>query len=187
MVFTPSDPKDYNFATAEAFINVEPSAHSQPLVTVTGVKPETVHLSKRKTEYELVITFSGALDPAEADNVANYHLAVRGKGKNSRTYSKPISIKSAMYGPTPNEVTLQLKSKLALAPAPQLRITAAGLLDANGRALDGNGDSQPGGDYVALVTSRGAQPQIMSGPESFARRPPRFLTKLRVTNASITL
>ena len=46
-----------------------------PLVTVTGVKQETVHLKKRKTEYELVITFSGALGPVGADNPANYHLA----------------------------------------------------------------------------------------------------------------
>jgi hypothetical protein len=65
-----------------------------------------------------------------------------------------------VYGPTAREVTLLLKGKLALTPPPELRINAAGILDAADRPLDGNGDGQPGADYVALLTKTGAQPQI---------------------------
>ncbi len=78
-----------------------------------------------------------------------------------------------MYDGTAHTVTIQLKAKLALAPPPQLRIKAAGILDALGRPLDGSGDGQPGGDYVALLTKGGAQPQIMRGAEAFVRRPLR--------------
>jgi hypothetical protein len=75
-------------------------------------------------------------------------------------------------------VTLQVSGKLALSPAPELRISAAGILDASGRPLDGNGDGQPGGDYVALLTRGGAQRQIMQGAETFARLPHPFPTRL---------
>ena len=109
-------------------------------------------LKKTKTAYEIVIAFSGALNSVSADNLANYHLAAPGKGKKSKAYSKNIGLKSAVYGPIPGEVTLQLKGKLALTPPPQLRITASGMLDGTGRPLDGNRDGQPGGDYVALLT-----------------------------------
>ena len=133
-----------------------------------------MHLTKRKTATEIVITFSGGLNSVDADNLANYHLAAPGKGKKSKTYSTRISLKSAVYGPTPEEVMLQLKSKLRSPPAPQLRLTAAGILDTNGRALDGNADGQPGGDYVALLTQGGAQPRVLIGAETFARRADRF-------------
>ena len=75
-----------------------------------------MHLTKRKTATEIVITFSGALNSVDADNLANYHLAAPGKGKKSKTYSTRISLKSAVYGPTPEEVMLQLKSKLRSPP-----------------------------------------------------------------------
>ncbi len=173
VTFTPIDTTDYVSVTAEAHINVK--APPPPPVTVAGVAIETVHLTKKKTTTDIVITFSGALDAADADTLANFHLAATGKGKKSKTYSKPIGLMSAAY--VLGKVTLQLRGKLALSPAPQLRITASGILDALGRPLDGNGDGQPGGDYVALLTRGGAQPQIVQGAETFARRPPRFLTR----------
>ena len=54
------------------------------------------------------------------------------------------------------------------------RLTAAGILDASGRALDGNDSGQPGGDCVALLTKGGAQLQVIKGAETFVRRPHRF-------------
>jgi hypothetical protein len=167
VTFTPTDTKDYTTATAYDHINVDPP----PLVTVTSVQVETVHLTKRKTATDIVITFSGGLDSADADNLGNYHLAAPSKGK---TYSKRIGLKSVVYGPAADEVTLQVSGKLALSPSPQLRITATGILDASGRALDGNDSGQPGGDYVALLTKGGAQPQVVKGAETFVRHPHRF-------------
>ena len=46
---------------------------------------------------------------------------------------------------------------LLASEAPQLRITASGFLDASGRPLDGNGDGQPGGDYLALLAKARGQ------------------------------
>jgi hypothetical protein len=137
----------------------------------------TVHLTKRKTATDIVIEFDGGLNSTDADSLANYHLAAPGKGKKSKIYNKLIHLNSAVYSQTADEVTLQLNGKLALSPAPQLRIAAADILDATGRPLDGNGDGQPGGDYVALLTRGGAQPQILRGAETFVRRSPRFTTR----------
>ena len=86
-------------------------------MTVTSVQVETVHLTKRKTATDIVIAFSGALNFVDADNLANYHLAAPGKGKKSKTYNKLIHLNSAVYGRTPNGLTLQLNGKLSLSPA----------------------------------------------------------------------
>ncbi len=173
VTFTPTDTSDYVSVTGEAHINVK--APAPPPVTVIGVAIATVHLTKKKTATDIVITFSGALDAADAGIVANFHLAAPGKGKKAKTYSKPIGLKSATYGSS--RVTLQLNGKLALSPAPQLRITASGILDALGRPLDGNGDGQPGGDYVALLTKTGAHPAIVPGAAKFVLGSGRYLIR----------
>jgi hypothetical protein len=104
---------------------------------------------------------SGALDAADAGILANFHLAAPGKGKKSKTYSKTIGLKSAVY--SLGMVALHVSDKLASSPAPQLRITASGILDALGRPFDSKGDGRPGGDYVALLAKAGAHPAIVSG------------------------
>jgi hypothetical protein len=70
-----------------------------------------------------------------------------------------------------------LNGKLALSPAPQLRITASGILDARGRAFDGNGDGRPGGDYMALLTKAGAHPAIVKGAAKFVLGSARYLIR----------
>ncbi len=174
VTFTPTDSIDFISVKDSAHIDVNPMPPPPPLVTVTGVQIKSVRLPKKKTATDIIIAFSGDLDLPDAETLGNYHLAAPGKGKKSKTYSKKIILKSAVFDSTTDEVTLQVSGKLALSPAPQLRITAAGILDSFDRALDGNGDGQPGGDFVALLTKAGAQPQIMRGPEMFARRLPRF-------------
>ena len=44
------------------------------------------------------------------------------------------------------------------------RSIAADLTDAQGRALDGNDDGQPGGNYVAIVTKNGVTPAAVAAP-----------------------
>ena len=113
MTFTPFDTKDYTSATAESHINVDSSNPTPRLVTVTSAKTETIHLKKRKTAYELVIAFSGAINAVDADDLANYHLAAPGKGKKSKTYNKVIHLNSVVYDTTAHQVTLLLKGKPA--------------------------------------------------------------------------
>jgi uncharacterized delta-60 repeat protein len=182
VTFTPNDAIDYASVTAYSHINV--NASTPPAVTVIGVQVLSVHLTKKKIATDIIIAFSSGLNVTDADILANYHIAAPGKGKKSKIYSKPITLKSAVYSSASDRVTIQLNGTLALSPPPQLRITAAGILDNFGRALDGNHDGQPGGDYVALLTRGGARPQVVRGPEAFARRPLRFPITVGVTRGT---
>jgi probable HAF family extracellular repeat protein len=176
VTFVPTDMTDYASTTAKATLEVQPATPT-PLVTVSGVQVETVHLAKRKTASEIVARFSGAVNGGEAGNLGNYQLATVPKGK-KKAHGKRIRLSSAVYNPATHTVTLGLTSKLAFNPPTELQISAAGILDTSGRALDGNGDGQPGGDYIALLTKGGARPQFLRGAATFIRRPPpRFLTR----------
>jgi hypothetical protein len=174
VTFTPFDTRDYTLATAESHISVDAPHPPPPLVTVTNVQVKTVHLTKRKTVTDILVTLSGAVDTLDADSLVNYHLAAPGKGKKSRTYNKVIRLSSAVYDETTHRVTLLVNGKLALTPPRQLRVTSSGLLDATGRLLDGNHDGQPGGDYVALLSKGGAQPQSVIAAKAVSRSPYRF-------------
>ena len=101
--------------------------------------------------------------------MGSYDGSAAQRGKTGKTYNKHINLASAAYDGMPVRCWGLLQGKLALTPPPQLRITASGILDTMGRPLDGNRDGQPGGDYVALLTGGGAQPQIVRGAKtSFA-------------------
>ena len=153
VTFTPTDTKDYSSATAYSYINVNPP----PLVRVAGVQVETVHLTKRKTATEIVITFSGALNSVDADSLANYQLAAPGTGKNSKIYNKKVALVSASYSQGAKTVMLLPKGgKLALKPALQLQIIAAGILDSDGRAIDGNNEGVPGDNAIVTLSKAGA-------------------------------
>ncbi len=77
----------------------------------------------------------------------------------------PIKLSSAMSAssPTTTSVALVLAAKPNLAQTDELQITAADLTDSLGRALDGNDDGQPGGNFVATFTKNGlsfGQPSV---------------------------
>ena len=63
---------------------------------------------------------------------------------------KAVAITAAAYNPAAQSVTLTPAGKLPTGPL-QLTITASGVLDAQGRALDGNGDGQPGGNFQTTL------------------------------------
>jgi hypothetical protein len=173
VTFTPNDTAHFATSTDHVFINVHQLPQT-PLASVSGVQLRTVRLTKKTTATDIVVTFSGAMNSAAADNLANYQLAQVKNGKKSRVILKPIKLNSALYDPTRQSVTLQLKGKLALQPPKQIRIISSGLLDALGRPLDGNHDGQPGGDYVARLTKGGAQPQLVREVKAFSRGPYQF-------------
>jgi hypothetical protein len=171
VAFTPVDASDYASATAETHISVNAPP---PVVTVTSVQVQTVHLTKRKTATDILVTLSGAVNVADAQSPANYQLAQVKKGKKSQVSLKRIKLNSAVYDQNTHRVTLQLNGKLALQPPKQLRIVASGLVDDAGRPLDGNHDGRPGGDYVALLTASGPKPQLVTGGNALVRHPYRF-------------
>ena len=71
---------------------------------MTGVVDVT---NKKHQVTAIHVTFSGALNPAEAADTAIYQLIKRGKHKSFvASRASTIKIKSASYDPTDNQVTL---------------------------------------------------------------------------------
>jgi hypothetical protein len=119
---------------------------------VATVKVGTGRKAKKATG--LVIQFSGALNPARAQDLAAYQL-LSGKTKKSHTtLNKPVLLSSATYNASAHTVTLIPRSKLNPAQPEQLRITGSVLTDSFGRSVDGNDDGQPGGEFVATTKGK---------------------------------
>ena len=133
-----------------------------PLVTVQSVLWQTVKIGKgkhAKSTRELVVTFSGALERASAQNLNDYHLVAAGKDKKFGTRDDTkVKLAAPTYAATANPtaytVTLTPKGTVPKQPL-QLTINAAGTLDAAGRPIDGNRDGQPGGDFQATFQGGG--------------------------------
>jgi hypothetical protein len=177
--FTPSDAIDYTTATATAKINVtssptptptpattptttptptptptstpSPTRTPVPPVVVLGVHWQTRKLPKHKTAKVLVVSYSGALDQASAQDPNAYHLVAAGRDRMFGTRDdKTVILTAPLYDPTANTVTLNPKGTVP-AQALQLTIPAALELDSEGRPIDGNRDGLPGGDFQASI------------------------------------
>ena len=130
-------------------------------VTVEDASLEKVSVAKghkhKKTEV-LVVQFSGALNAAAAQDLSNYTLDTVSKGKKK---SKPVVITQAAYNASTLTVTLTpRKQPVVLKTGLELTIDAAGLPDSSGQAIDGNGDGQPGGNYVGTLTRIGVNATV---------------------------
>ena len=155
-------------ATAQAMttvVNPSPPPPPPAPVTVTSVHWETIKVkvgkgkkAKLKSEAALEIQFSGLV--AGSGNLGAYQLASvttkKVKKKTTTTY-KPIRLTSALPASSPmaSSVALVPASKPNLSQTDRLEIVAADLTDTLGRALDGNDDGQPGGNYVATFKRSG--------------------------------
>ena len=136
-----------------------------PPVTVTSVHWETIKVkvgngkkAKTKSETVLEIDFSGLV--AGSGDLAAYQLSSvttkKVKKKPVTTY-KPIKLTSAVPASSPmaSSVSLVPATKPKLGQTDRLEIVAADLTDALGRALDGNDDGLPGGNFVATFGKSG--------------------------------
>jgi hypothetical protein len=127
-----------------------------PLVTVTNV-----HFVRNKKHLvtQISVDFSGAVNVSEADSVATYRLATAGKkGSFDAKNAKVFKLRSAVYDTALNEVTLTPKKSFRLSKPVQLRVDGlppAGLQDSLGRLIDGDHNSTPGGNAVAILRASG--------------------------------
>jgi len=128
------------------------SSSSPPApVRVLSVSIQAVRLGKtKKTTQVIMLQFSGALNAGSARGIGNYSLATIPSNKKQK--SKPVAISQATYNPANNTVRLVTRSPLVLNPPLKLTLNAVGLLDNLGRALDGDHDGQPGGNFVATLS-----------------------------------
>jgi MBG domain (YGX type)/Bacterial Ig-like domain (group 3) len=126
---------------------------SPPLVTMTGVVDKT---NKRHQVTEIVVTFSGAVNVAEADSINTYRLATPGKkGSYTAKNAGIIKLKSAVYNGSSDTVALTPKEPFALTKPVQFLVYgtgASGLQDAEGRLIDGDHNGTPGGNAVAILS-----------------------------------
>ena len=115
-------------------------------VTVISLEPVTIRFkvgkgkrAKTKSEKGLQLQFSGAL--AGTGNLGAYQLLAGTIKKHVTTYSKRVPL--SIYSSTPSTVTLIPSGSLkpSLTRHEELRITAADLIDAFGRPLNGGQNS----------------------------------------------
>ena len=133
---------------------------------------------------EIVVDFSGPVNAAQADNVATYRLATaNGKGSFTAKNSPVMKLRSAVFNPANDTVTLTPKKAFALTKPVQLTINGtapSGLQDSSGRLIDGDDNGTAGGNAVAVIRRTGvtlnpaptaAPPRTVSQPHTPAPRP----------------
>jgi len=128
---------------------------SPPLVTMTGVVDET---NKKHQVTEVLVTFSGAVNTAEADSINTYTLATPGKkGSYTAKNAGIIKLKSAVYNRSSDTVALTPTRPFGLTKPVQLLVYGigpSGLQDAEGRLIDGDHNGTPGGNTVAILSKK---------------------------------
>jgi hypothetical protein len=73
----------------------------------------------------VVVTFSGAVNPAEADSRTTYHLAVPGKGGSyTARNAKIIRLKSVRYSAATNTVTLMPRAPFKITKPAEVLVVA---------------------------------------------------------------
>ncbi len=131
-------------AVSSAFTVTPPPSISRVQILTTGK-------GKHKHFAGFQLFFTAALDPAAAENAANYTVTQTVKhGRKSK--AKPVRAQ-ALYNSSSNSVSLSLAGKPAFTLGGQIVVNAGpgGILDTSGTALDGNGDGIPGGNAVFTV------------------------------------
>jgi hypothetical protein len=125
-----------------------------PGTTVQDIHEQNHKAHGKKTSV-IVVSFSAALNPVDARNLAAYHLVALGKPKKSGVRpTTPVKLTKAVYDPVTSSVTLTIKGKLPNQPL-RLSMSAAAVVDSHGQPLDGNDDGTPGGGFQAIFTNVG--------------------------------
>jgi parallel beta-helix repeat protein len=142
-------------------IMVLPRPITQPAPVVEGLQRFGFHAQPTT----FVLTFSTALEPASAEDVANYRL----NPISGHHLGQAIPIKKTTYDPATHTVTLHPAHRVYLFRQYRLLVngsTATGVAGATGLLLDGKGNGQPGSDYIQVFGS-----SILAGPApAFAAR-----------------
>ncbi|WP_406698511.1 choice-of-anchor Q domain-containing protein [Singulisphaera sp. Ch08] len=134
----------------------------QPPVEVPTVVPLTVVGVQRYGFHAqpttLVLRFSTALDPARAQDLANYQIVtLGGHGRRSARVGRVTRVRAAVYDAATGSVTLHPAQRLDLRTTYRLTVRGSapgGLASPTGVLLDGVGTGQPGSDFVTTI-SRG--------------------------------
>jgi len=145
-------------------LNVGQTTTPPPPITLDSVQ---LVKNKKHQVTEILLGFSGALNPMEAASTAEYSLVIAGKrGSFTTKNAKRIKLKSAVYNPANDSVALMTKKPFGLTKPVQLTVDGlppSGLEDSYGRLIDGNDDGQPGSNAVAILTGKRATISALKG------------------------
>jgi hypothetical protein len=151
--------------TAKVNPKVAPSALAQT-TTVSGVQP----VSTGQSISGFVVTFNGPVDPTTAQNVLGYRILRQytvsegrsfwqrlfGESPETETEYAAYKIASAVYDSQTYSVTLTLASPMPVVDGVRLvEVLGTGkhaVLDANGKAIDGDFNGKPGGTFTYRFT-----------------------------------
>jgi hypothetical protein len=136
-----------------------------PLVTVQSALWQTEKLSHNKTAKVLVVSYSGALNGGDAQDLAAYHLVAVGTGKKSAKAQKTVPLTSATYNTGAHNVTLTTRGAVPN-QALQLDINPTLVLDADGRPISGEVMLNLGKRGITLMSTS------LAGSSSRPRRRP---------------
>ncbi len=159
-----------------------PAPTPSPLVTVVSAQPVK---NKKHKVTELVVDFSGPINAALADDVATYRLATaNGKGSFTAKNSPVLKLRSAVFNPANDTVTLTPMKGFALTKAALLTIygtAPSGLQDSSGLFIDGDGNGIAGSNAVALIRRSGVtmNPVARAVKDPFVLGPPVVMPPAR--------
>ena len=85
--------------------------------------------------------------------------------KKSVTSLKPVRLSSVVAATSSSTTSVELvpAGRFKIGPKYELEIIGADLVDALGRALDGNDDGEPGGNFVEMFGRSGGTFEVPSG------------------------
>jgi uncharacterized repeat protein (TIGR01451 family) len=150
-------------------------------VTAVGDQaPPTVDNQKlivtRNAISSVVLIFSQALDPASANNPANYRIYALGKNdKLAISKGRELAIASAIYDPVTRSVKITPKKPLAIGFYYQVVANgpgAPGITDLAGNVLDGDRNNLPDGIYQSLI-GRGTHNRSIALQEGVTKPKPK--------------
>ena len=127
------------------------------------VNVSNVQVVKNKTNQvtEVLVTFSGAVNTAEADSTKTYRLVTPGtNGSFTAKNAGTIKLKSAVYNGSSVTVALTPTKAFALTKPVELVVYGTGasaLQDAEGRLIDGDHSGAAGGNAVVILSSSTAK------------------------------
>jgi len=111
--------------------------------TVVSLDRFGIHMQPTR----LVLTFNDGLDPASAENMANYKIV--------DPSGRPVAIDSVTFDAALNTVTIRPKTRINIHHTYRLTVLGTGpggVRDAEGRLLDGANTGVPGSNYVGSLT-----------------------------------
>jgi hypothetical protein len=114
--------------------------------------------AKTKSEPALRVTYSAPVSGAAGHGAYELSSVITKKvKKKSVTSLKPVRLSSVVAASSPSATSVELvpAGRFKIGPKYELEIIAADLSDSLGRALDGNNNGEPGGNFVATFGRSG--------------------------------